>query len=136
MTDIARTQTWRTAALAALAVLALQAVAPLAGAAEPSTPTSGLRVLELAVEARGADVTLPATGVGTLGVAPCRDCAPLALLTGAATRGLIDGVPVTLEVLRRTLQAEPDASVALFYRRSSSEVTRILVTLPAASRSR
>lgn len=122
------------AAFTALATLAFAlGAAPTPAAAAKPGPTSGLRVLELAVEARGADVTLPPTGTGRLSVLPCRDCRPLTLLTGAATRSLVDGAPVSLEVLRRTLLAEPEASVALFYRRSTGEVTRILVTLPAPS---
>jgi hypothetical protein len=125
-----------TTAIALALALSLTAAPRPAAAAKPSTPTAGLRVLELAVEARGADLILPATGVGRLSLAPCLNCRPLALLTGATTRSLVDGAPVTLEVLRRTLLAEPEASVALFYRRSSGEVTRILVTLPAASRRR
>lgn len=112
--------------------VALAAASPPGLAADRSMPTAGLRVLENAIETRAADLRLPATGVGRLSVAPCRDCHPLALLTGAATRSFIDGAPVTPDVLRRTLLAEPDASVALFYRRSSGEVTRILVTLPLA----
>ncbi len=125
----------RRAAIAVSLSLALawSAAPQRSAAAKPATPVSGLRVLELAVEAAAADVALPADGSGRLTVKPCPACAPVALVTGAATRSLVDGAPVSLEVLRRTLATEADASVAVFYRRASGEVTRILVTLPAAS---
>lgn len=108
----------------------LPGLAPSAEAIERSTPTSGMRVLELAIEAHGAALTLPMNGFGKLTVAPCRDCQPLSLLTGSGSRFFVDGTAVDFEALRRTLLAEPDAIVAVFYRRTGGEVTRILVTRP------
>jgi hypothetical protein len=112
-------------------VVALTAASQPVASTDRSMPTAGLRVLEQAIETRAAELSLPPTGEGWLSVTPCRDCRPRALRTGAATRSFIDGAPVTSAVLRRTLLAEPEASVALFYRGASGEVTRILVTLPA-----
>ncbi len=138
MTSSPRTSLpWRRRSAASM-LFAVSLTVALAVAASPglaadrSMPMAALRVLEHSIETRAAELRLPATGVGRLTVAPCRDCRSLALLTGAATRSFVDGAPVTPDVLRRTLLAEPDASVALFYRRSSGEVTRILVTLPLA----
>lgn len=95
---------------------------------------SGLRVVELAVEARAADLALPLTDVGSVSVRACTACKSVSLLTGVRARYLLDGEAVSLAQLRSALRAAPETSVVVLYARGSTEITRIIATSPAASR--
>jgi hypothetical protein len=96
--------------------------------ARNSSPTAGLRVVELAVEARAAELSLPLTEVGTVTVRACETCKPLPLLTGTRSRYLLDGEAVSLPVLRRALLAAPETGVVVLYARGRTEITRIVAT--------
>ena len=95
---------------------------------------SGLRVVELAVEARAADLSLPLTDVGSVTVRACTTCKSVSLLTGVRARYLLDGEAVSLAQLRTALRATPETAVVVLYARGSTEITRIIATSPAASR--
>lgn len=131
----ARRATTRVAGLAALLALAAIDPAGAQGSAPGSRtalPSSGLRVIELAVEATGGDVALPATDIGTASVRSCPGCKPASLLIGSRSRFLLDGQPVSLPVLRAALLGAPQASVVVMHARGSTEITRIIATSPPA----
>lgn len=98
-----------------------------------SSPAAGLRVVELAVEARAGDLALPLTDAGSVTVRACTACKPVALLTGARARYSLDGEAVTLAELRGALRAAPETAVVVFHARGGTEITRIVATSPAAA---
>lgn len=104
-----------------------------AGASRNSSPAAGLRVVELAVEARAADLSLPLTDAGNVTVRACSACKPVALLTGARARYTLDLEAVTLSQLRGALRAAPETAVVVFYARGGTEITRIVATSPAVA---
>jgi hypothetical protein len=104
-----------------------------AGASRSSSPAAGLRVIELAIEARAADLSLPLTDAGSVTVRACSACKPVALLTGARARYTLDLEAVTLSQLRAALRAAPETAIVVFHARGGTEITRIVATSPAAA---
>ena len=101
--------------------------------ASSAAHASGLRIVELAVEARAADLSLPLTDVGSVTVRACAACKSVSLLAGVRARYLLDGQVVSLAQLRSALRVAPDTSVVVLYARGGSEITRIIATSPATS---
>lgn len=89
-----------------------------------------LRAVELAVETSTRDIALPAGDAGSISVKPCAGCKSLVLFTGARTRYFLDGRELPVAELRRALTARSDADLVLLYGRGSSQITRVLATLP------
>ena len=110
---------------------ALLAAALGAGAAH-GAPQS-LKALELAVETSARDITLPAGEAGSISVLPCSGCKPLVLFTGARTRYFLDGRELPVAELRRAIAGPSGANLVLLYGRGSSQITRVLATLPVAA---
>lgn len=125
----------RISALPFAALLFVALLAPASADAQSSRPRAPapLQVVELAIETAGAGLVLPAGGIGNVTVVPCAGCKPQTLLIGSQSRLTLDGQSVGALELRRALLSQPDSSVALFYRRGSTEITRILVVSPPES---
>jgi hypothetical protein len=104
-----------------------QAPAPAARAA------GTIRALEQALETRGADVALPAGGIGTVTVTPCPKCPPVTMLAGSASSWVLGERPVAFDELRRALQSNPRAPVLVFYRGPGAEMTRLVARAPRAA---
>ncbi len=123
----------RLLACASLSLVALQVGTAWAESAAPRK-AAPLKVIELAVETSAADFAVPTGGVGNVTVQPCAGCRAQTLLLGTQARLLLDGRAVSAVELRRSLLAQPLASVAVFYRRGSTEITRVIVTSPSEAR--
>lgn len=113
-----------------IAPLLLSAI--LGSAAAQAAPQS-LRALELAVETSTRDIALPTGDAGSISVKPCAGCKPLVLFTGARTRYFLDGRELPVGELRRALAGRTDADLVLLYGRGTSQITRVLATLPVAA---
>jgi hypothetical protein len=104
------------------------------GAAAVQAASQSLRAIELAVETSTRDLTLPAGDAGSLSVKPCAGCKALVLFTGARTRYFLDGLELPVTELRRALTGRSDADLVLLYGRGTSQITRVLATLPVIAR--
>jgi len=111
---------------AQLAIGLVQAQAPPAAA----RPAGTIRALEQALETRGADVTLPAGGIGTVTVTPCARCKPVTMLAGSTSTWMLGDRAVAFDELRRALQSHPRAPVMVFYRGPGTELTRLIAQVP------
>jgi hypothetical protein len=110
---------------AALLVIAVALVwswpQPAASAAAGMTP------VEQAIETQAYRISLPASGVGTMAVIPCRDCQPVTLLAVSATRWFLGKRSVGFAELQKALVRNPDAPVVVFYRHRGTDVTRLVL---------
>jgi hypothetical protein len=105
--------------------------AALAGAAvpqKPVVPPSGIKPIELVVEASGSTVILPSGSVGTLVVTPCVACVPRSFVAGGAARYFIGRTLVSIEDVRRELTVRPQARVGVFFDAKTHELTRVFVS--------
>lgn len=114
----------------AAGLLLLCLAAGTAWADKTPKATAPLRALELAIETSGAQFNLPAGGVGNITLVPCNGCRAQTLLLGLQARLLLDGRAVNAMALQRSLRAQPRSSVAVFYRRGSTEITRVVAYTP------
>jgi hypothetical protein len=101
-----------------------------------SAAPQSLRAVELAVETSTRDITLPAGEAGSISVTPCAGCKPLVLFTGARTRYFLDGRELPVADLRRALAGRTDASLVLLYGRGTTQVTRVIASVPDVAQRR
>jgi hypothetical protein len=115
--------------LAAALATTLLTAAP-AQSQSPGVPARApgvIRALEQALETRGADVALPAGGVGTVTVTPCTTCRPVTMLAGSTSAWMLGDRAVAFDEMRRALQSNPRTPVLVFYRGPGAELTRLVV---------
>ncbi len=115
------TQSTRLISTAVATLLALSGLVAIAA-------DTKMKVVEQAIETSAAQIVLPSGGVGALTLVPCAGCKPVTVLMGARTQLIVNNKPVSIELLRRTLAASPDAPAALFYRTGGNELTRLTVS--------
>jgi hypothetical protein len=108
--------------------LAAQAVAAPPKSPRPSRPSS-------LVEATADGVVLPGAATGIL-VVSCKGCVPRSFRATNATRYSLEGQPVTLNELRKSLAAQPQTNLNIAIEPKSGELLAVdAVSQLATSRS-
>jgi hypothetical protein len=117
--------------------IASMLIAPMLAATVGATAAHGapqsLRAIELAVETSTRDIALFVGDAGSINVKPCSGCKTLVLFTGTRTRYFLDGRELPATELRRALAGQSDANLVLLYGRGTSQITRVLATLPVVA---
>jgi hypothetical protein len=112
----------------ALVHLSLIAIALLAANAQ-----AGFRLVEQAIEATPAQITLPSSIGGGMTVRECPSCAPRSLKTTASTEYLVAGQALSLSEFARFLADNPNLNLTVMTSVRDGSVTRVKVqSRPAA----
>jgi hypothetical protein len=106
-----------------LALCALVAVAAMPASAK--APITGN-----VIEASADSLSMPASANGVLVVARCAQCPPTSLQATVATQYVIAGKNVTLKEFSAFARSNGSAFVAVFYEKSTQQLTRLQASLP------
>lgn len=107
----------------------MRAILAALAALSAGSALAEIRALELAVETTAGAIVLPSAPPSSVALTPCKGCSPMLVRTTERSRYFLNGEAVSLQTLKRALQARPNAFVVVIYDRKTGELRRLRASI-------